>query len=123
MTPCLHSEQSSEWLIQKLLNIFEYSSAARITLELLTGSPSSLNATAPASIKSPISTSSPPPSPLLIAAIGSKSISPHSRAFRIISRVIEALSFTGLVLAIHKHVVTPPATAAREPEIISSLYS
>ena len=123
MTPCLQSEQSSEWLIQKLPNMLEYSSAALITLELVTGRPSSLKATAPASIRSPISTISLPPSPLLIAAIGKRSISPQFLAFSIIALVIEALSFTGFVLAMQRQVVTPPATAACEPEIMSSLYS
>ena len=41
----------------------------------------------------------------------------------LIDLVIEALSFTGFVLAMQRHVVTPPATAACEPEMMSSLYS
>ena len=121
--PPRHSEQSWEWLMTKLPKCFEYSSAYLITSLLATGRPSSLNATAPACVISPISTHFLPSILLVIAPIGSRSMRPRAFALATISRVTTALSFTGFVFAIGQQVVTPPATAVSEPVFISSLYS
>ena len=55
--------------------------------------------------------------------MGSRSISPRPLALAIIARVMLELSFTGLVFAIGRQVVTPPATAVSLPLMTSSLYS
>ena len=121
--PQRQSEQSWLWLIIKLPWCALYSSAALITSELTTGSPSSLNAMQPASSILPISTRRSPLLPCVIALIGYRSIRPQSLAFWIMYFAISGLSFTGFVFAMQQAVVTPPAAAARLPVMISSLYS
>ncbi|OQC48766.1 MAG: hypothetical protein BWX58_01009 [Deltaproteobacteria bacterium ADurb.Bin026] len=114
---------SSQWDIAGMLNSFAYSSAFRNVSEFLIDLPSSDMATMPASYISPISASSLPFKPFVMAPHGKTRQAPSDLAFLIIYSVILLLSFTGFVLAIHTTVVKPPFTAAIVPVFIDSLYS
>ena len=97
--------------------------ARRMTRPFMTGMPSSETATQPASYNSPISASSSPFDPLVIAPMGSTRAFFVRAAWARINSVTERESFTGRVFGIQHTVVNPPATAAALPEAIVSLYS
>ena len=123
ITPPAESPMSSACVITGIPKGLTYSIAFRISPESVTGIPSSEIATHPASHISPMSASSPPLSPLVIAPIGNTLTIPSVLAFKSMYSVTEALSFMGFVLGIHTMEVKPPAAAARQPVFIVSLCS
>ena len=123
ITPPSVSAQSSSWAMTGMPNMLEYSNARLIKPEFIIGIPSSERATHPASCISPARASSLPCSPTETAPMGNTFARPVSRARSSIKRVTAALSFTGLVLAMHATEVTPPATADLQPEATVSRYS
>ena len=103
-------------------NVLAYLSALSMTAPLLTGSPSSETAIAPAALILPNSQSSAPFCPRVIQPIGRTSALLHSAERSFTYRIICGLSSGGTVLGIQQTVVNPPATAAREPVHMSSLW-
>ena len=95
--------------------------ASRYTRISITLLPSSENATAPAFNMASISTSSFPSMPFVIEESCFTCTYACSARFKI-SCSTSTLSTTGFVFGIAQTVVTPPAAAAREPVMISSLY-
>ncbi len=100
-----------------------YSRARRISSLLATPSPSSVNITTPALTSSPISVSSAPRRPLVMAADGSTLTMPSALALDLTSSMMATLSMAGMVLGMATSVVTPPAAAARVPLAMVSLPS
>ena len=98
-----------------------YSSARRITAALVTGRPSSLNATAPARASASSGASCSPNCPTVTAAIGSTSQCPAASARLRTHSTHAAVSTTGSVLGMHAMAVKPPAAAARVPVSMVSL--
>jgi hypothetical protein len=90
---------------------------------LITGLPSSETATQPAARNSPISDSSSPFDPLVIAPMGNTRAEASRAACDRINSVTDRLSFTGLVFGMQQTDVKPPAFAAAVPVAIVSLYS
>ena len=123
ITPPAERAGSSQCEIIVLPNVLAYSSACLIISALATGLPSSENPVQPASAISPISASSVPIEPLVIAPMGNTLQNPAFFACPMMNSVTERLSFTGLVFGIQQMVVNPPAAAARAPDAMSSLYS
>jgi hypothetical protein len=76
----------------------------------------SVKATAPASIRKPISVISRPSRPLVSAAIARTFTGEASRARRITNSNVSGLSIAGVVSGRVTIVVTPPAAAARPAE-------
>ena len=113
---------SSQWAKTGISSLAASLSASRISSAVLTGTPSSEKAQQPASFKACISVSFSPFSPTETAPIG-RTWASALAAFSSIYFTVSALSHTGFVLGMAQTVVTPPAAAARHPEIISSLYS
>ena len=123
ITPPAESPMSSACVITGTPKGFTYSMAFRISPESVTGIPSSEMPTHPASHISPMSASSSPFSPLVIAPMGNTLTIPSVLAFRSMYSVTEALSFMGFVLGMQTMEVKPPAAAARQPVLIVSLCS
>ena len=69
-TPSPLSDGSSQWSMTGMPNIDAYSSARRISSAVITGLPSSVIATQPAALRSPISVSCSPFDPIDTAPIG-----------------------------------------------------
>jgi len=90
-----------------------------ISLSII-GSPSSVNPTAPHSLRYFISTNSLPLNPLVIAQ-ACKTFIGDVLAFSFMYSKVSSLSTIGLVFAIHTTVVNPPFAADFEPVSISSL--
>src|SRR5712692_1491231 len=100
-----------------------YSKARRITPADITGRPSSVRQTHPASLSSAMSLSDSPRDPRVMAPAGSTRANPASRARACTNLATEALSQTGRVFGMAMTVVTPPAAAARVPEAMVSFPS
>ena len=102
--------------------MLEYSRAFCITLASPIGKPSSLNAIAPSAIIAPISVSSFPACDLETAPIGWICIG-HSSDLSLMYLVNSGESIGGSVFGIAHTPVKPPARAAIDPELRSSLSS
>ena len=100
-----------------------YWSARRIRPAERTGRPSSVKPAAPSSASSPISVSSAPCCPFVIAARNPTGISASARACSISEPSTAAESTTGSVFGIARIAQKPPAAAAAVPEAIVSSSS
>ena len=123
MTPLPVRCASSACWMTGMRKSVEYSSARRISSAFMTGWPSSEMATQPAPINSPISASSSPRCPLVMAPMGKTWAAPSRRARSMMKSVTDWLSLTGAVLAIQQTDVNPPRAAARVPVAIVSMSS
>src|SRR5271157_1405883 len=95
----------------------------RASFAVAMGLPSSETATMPASRIAPISAMASPLLPVLAAPIGHTRTWPCAFARSTMNRVIEALSFTGLVLGMQQTAVKPPRAAASVPVSMVSEFS
>ena len=120
--PSVSAWSSACWMRGRS-NVAAYSRARRMTALLVTQRPSSLTATAPASLRSAISVSCSPFWPTVIAPIGCRRTPPVARAFATSPSVTTRESFTGDVLGMQHTSTKPPAAAARRPLATSSLPS
>ena len=100
-----------------------YSSACFIMPESMTGAPSSLKATAPATASLSISTSSCPFLSLVIQPMGRTRTTPSFRASIFKYSSVPVLSVGGSVLGMAHTVVKPPRAAASVPVAMVSLSS
>src|SRR5581483_12486603 len=123
ITPPRVRSRSSQWSRMALSNIRLYSNARRMISALITGEPSSVNATAPPSTSPPISASSSPLRPLVMHPTGQTLAYPARCAWWMTNSAWAWLSSAGSVLGMHATDVTPPATAAAVPVAIVSSSS
>ena len=77
----------------------------------------------PAAFKSPYSESSSPFDPRVMAPMGYTRTTASRFAVSMMKRVVEALSFTGVVFGMAHTAVNPPAAAAWAPVAMVSLSS
>ena len=93
-----------------------YASALRRTAALLTGDPSSLNPTTPASASSPSAASVSPPRPAVTAPwTRTRTGDPDAAAAAWTRATTPGSSIAGVVLGIRQTVVNPPCAAAATP--------
>ena len=112
---------SSSWKLRGTSSSFAFNIALYITSLSIIGSPSSVNPTAPYSLRAFISTNFSPLNPLVIAH-ACKTFIGDNLAFSFIYSKVSLLSTIGLVFAIQTTVVNPPLAADIEPVCISSLW-
>ena len=122
-SPASDSSGSSSCSISGRSNFLAYSSARRRIADDTIGLPSSDSATAPPVCNSPNSVSCRPSWRTVTAPTGHRLIRSSRRASRRRNSMSARESDTGLVLGIGQTPVKPPASAARRPLSIVSLYS
>ena len=117
------SERSSGWSATGIPKLCAYSSARRIRSELVTGLPSSVIATAPASTISPTGARRSPERPTEMQPTGYTRAACALRPSAATKLTDAGSSIAGSVFGIAHTAVNPPAAAARAPDVIVSLCS
>ena len=121
--PASKSAFSSVWSSIGISSDFALFMASRMTFISSTDLPSSLNPYTPAALSASISTISAPFCPTVMQADCS-SLTPFAAAsLSFMYSTVSTESTNGFVFGIVQTAVNPPAAAARQPVLISSLYS